>query len=73
MTRYNIYLPVILLFLIPVEGDLVRLVLPFTAGTVNFLALLVGVVVPLDLEAGTERLGILLGVPSSKMNIEKQQ
>lgn len=46
------------------EGDRVRLVLPLTAGTVNFLA--VGVVVPLDRDdVVTERRGIRLGVPSS--------
>lgn len=37
--------------------------LPFTAGTVSFLA--VGVVAPLDREDPTERRGIRLGVPSS--------
>lgn len=62
--NYLFYLPAVLGLLIP-EGDLVRLALPLIAGTVNFLALLVGVVVPLDLDAGTDLRGILLGVPSS--------
>lgn len=49
-----------------VDGERVR---PFIEGAVNFLA--VGVVVPLDLDAGTDLLGIRLGVPSSELANER--
>jgi len=45
------------------DGDLVRLALPLTAGTVSFR----GVTVPLDRPDVVDRLGIRLGVPSSEL------